>query len=66
LGIVREVHAIAAWIPAGSTMTVRDYSENEYDLSERCEFVGKIALEPIRKKYVGRVNPSRNFAGSSS
>jgi hypothetical protein len=53
-GIVREVYEIAVWVPAGTTMTCRDYSEKDYDLSERCEFVGKIAPEPIRKKYVGK------------
>ena len=53
-GIVREVYAIAAWVPAGSTMTRRDYAEKDYDLSERYEFVGRIALDPIRRKYVGK------------
>lgn len=53
-GIVREVYTIAAWVPADSTMTQRDFSEKEYNLSERCEFVGKIAPEPIRKKYIGK------------
>jgi hypothetical protein len=53
-GIVREVYAIAAWVPAGSTMTRRDFSEKEYDLSERYEFVGQVAPEPIRKKYLGK------------
>jgi len=53
-GIVREVYAISAWVQAGSTMTCRDYSEKEYNLSERSEFVGNIAPEQIRKKYVGK------------
>lgn len=51
-GIVREVYEIATWVPAGSTMTQRDYAEKDYDLSERYEFVGRIAPEPIRRKYV--------------
>lgn len=53
-GIVREVYTIATWVPAGSTMTRRDFSEKEYDLSERYEFVGQIAPPPIRKKYLGK------------
>ena len=53
-GIVREVYSIAAWVPADSTMTARDFLEKEYDLSERYEFVGKLAPEPTRKKYLGK------------
>jgi hypothetical protein len=53
-GIVREVYSISAWVPAGSTMTWRDFSEKQYDMSKRLEFVGKIALEPVRKKYLGK------------
>jgi hypothetical protein len=53
-GIVREAYSIAAWVPADSTMTGRDFLEKEYDLSERYEFVGKVAPEPIRRKYLGK------------
>lgn len=53
-GIVREVYTIAAWVPAGSTMTRRDFSEKEYELTERYEFVGQIAQVTIRRKYVGK------------
>ena len=53
-GIVRAVYSIAAWVPAGSTMTSRNYSEKAYDLSERFEFVGKLASEDIQRKYVGK------------
>jgi uncharacterized protein len=53
-GIVREVYLISTWVPAGSTMTRRDFSEKEYDMSRRLEFVGKIAPEPVRKKYLGK------------
>jgi hypothetical protein len=53
-GIVRAVYTIAAWIPAGETMTSRDYAEKDYNLSERFEFVGKLAPEKIQRKYVGK------------
>ena len=53
-GIVREAYSISAWVPAGSTMTRRDFSEKDYRLAERHEFVGKVAPEQMRKKYLGK------------
>ncbi len=53
-GNVRSVYSIAAWVPAGSTMTARDYSEKDYELSERFEFVGNLAPESILHRYVGK------------
>jgi hypothetical protein len=59
-GIVREVYAIAAWVPADSTMTGRDLGMEyeslgkDNDLLERREFVGRIAPDSIRNKYVGK------------
>ncbi len=53
-GIVRAVYSIAAWVKAGSTMTARDYSEKDYELSERFEFVGKLATDHIQRKYLGK------------
>lgn len=53
-GIVREAYSISAWVPAGSTMTRRDFSEKDYRLVERYEFVGKVAPEEMRKKYLGK------------
>ncbi len=53
-GIVRAVYRIAAWVPAGSTMTDRNYAEKEYELTERFEFVGQLAEEKIQRKYVGK------------
>ncbi len=60
-GIVRAVYAIAAWIPAGSTMSTRDHAEKEYELSERFEFVGKPADDDIQRKYIGK-SVNRYFA----
>lgn len=53
-GNVRAVYSIAAWVPAGSTMTARDYSEKDYELSTRYEFVGNLAPESIQRKYTGK------------
>lgn len=49
-GVVRAVYRIAAWIPAGSTMTIdRDLD----DPSARYEFVGDLAEESVATRYVG-------------
>ena len=61
-GIIREVYEIAAWLPAGSTMTVFGTTSNvpevepqsEPEESKRFEFVGRVAEERIRRRYVGR------------
>jgi uncharacterized protein len=54
-GIIREVYSIATWLPAHSTMTLgRDFLEKEYNPSERHEFVGRLAPESTRKKYIGK------------
>ncbi len=50
--IVREVYEIAGWHPRGSTLRVPDPQNSRY--KGRQEFVGKVADETIRKKYVGR------------
>ena len=48
-GSVREVYEIAAWLSAESTMYAD--ADRQYPPSERCEFVGRIAPEPVRKLY---------------
>jgi uncharacterized protein len=75
-GIVREVYSIAAWVPADSTlMTGRDVGQEpsdvglddggkERNLSQRREFVGKVAPAPVRKKYVGK-SVRRYFSAGS-
>jgi len=50
--VVREVYKIQAWLPGNSTLRLnRKMTEGDKD---RWEFVGKIAPENIRKKYVGK------------
>lgn len=51
-GIVREVYKIAHWLRAGSTFTTLRPKVDT--LKGRWEFVGTIAPDEIRKKYVGR------------
>ena len=49
-GIVREVYCIEKWLLAGSTPTTRP--PEEVNRLDRWEFVGKVAGESIRKKYL--------------
>ncbi|MBT4866155.1 MAG: hypothetical protein HON53_13715 [Planctomycetaceae bacterium] len=53
-GIVRAVYRVAAWVPAGSTMMSPTYDHREHEAPDRFEFVGKLAAEDIRRKYVGK------------
>lgn len=49
-GIVQEVYRIEAWFPAGTTFSSRGQLEG----SKRWEFVGQVAEETIRRKYILR------------
>lgn len=54
-GVVREVYRIAAWLPDGSTLRVDDVDRNrETEPERRYEFVGTIAEESVRRRYVDR------------
>lgn len=48
-GVVREVYEIAEWLPAGSTIYVD--ANRDVLAPERYEFVGRVASEPVRKRY---------------
>jgi len=50
-GVIREVYEIAHWFPAGSTLSTRDYSQWEGD---RWEFVGRLAPQAFRRRYIDR------------
>jgi hypothetical protein len=67
-GVIREVYEIGKWLPAGSTMR----SDLSIDTDpRRWEFVGRVASDPIRRKYRlrsvshlfhrGDINPLRFF-----
>lgn len=71
-GIVREVYEIAAWLPSGSTMTALGTVSNvadpevppESQPSNRFEFVGRIAEDKIRNRYLGK-SVRDHFSASS-
>ena len=48
-GSVREVYETAAWLPPEST--VHADADLQHAPPERCEFVGRIAPEPVRRLY---------------
>jgi hypothetical protein len=50
--VVREVYQIQAWLPGNSTLR-SSRSTIEID-DDRWEFVGKLASDNIRQKYVGK------------
>ena len=52
-GIVRQVYKVAEWLEAGSTF-YSTRTPRDVNAKGRWEFVGTIAPERIRKKYVGR------------
>jgi len=54
-GIVREVYEIASWHPAGTTAySTRNQQELAQHKDKRWEFVGTVANEAIRKRYLGK------------
>jgi hypothetical protein len=51
-GIVREVYEITNWLPSGSTFNVRfPHGDPRRD---RWEFVGRLAKDGIRHRYIDR------------
>ncbi len=50
-GVILEVYQVTQWFKAGATLRTLS-SDNKLD--GRLEFVGKVAEEDIRKKYVGK------------
>jgi hypothetical protein len=51
-GVIREAYEIAQWLPAGSTLSTRD--PRGFPAEGRWEFVGRLAPEKVRKRYVDR------------
>ncbi|SCY69812.1 hypothetical protein SAMN02910292_02556 [Lachnospiraceae bacterium XBB2008] len=55
-GIVIECFKVLDWVPAYSTMHIfKQPEETKLKDERRYEFIGNIAEEPIRSKYVGKV-----------
>lgn len=58
-GIVKEVYEIHTWHAAGST----EYLNKRYidpALKNRFEFVGKVAVNNVRDKYLGKTMPEKH------
>lgn len=53
-GVVREVFSIAGWVPGGSTLRGSDEDGRSRKREGRWEFVGQVAEDTVRKKYLGR------------
>ena len=50
-GVVREVCEGAQWVPAGST---KYKTRTKLRVPGRWEFTGKVAPDPVRRRYVDR------------
>jgi hypothetical protein len=53
-GVVREVFTISAWVPGGTTMQARHADGRSRVRKGRFEFVGHVAEEGVRKRYLNR------------
>jgi len=51
-GIVREVYEITVWLPAGSTFNSLD--PRGVQSPNRWEFLGRLASEHLRRRYINR------------
>ncbi len=51
-GIVREVYGVTAWLPSGSTFNSR-FPRGD-GRRDRWEFVGRLADDSVRRRYVDR------------
>ena len=63
-GIVQEVFAIGAWLPAG-TAVYKTRQQKETNIPGRWEFTGRVADTAIRSKYVGK-SVAHYFANGNS
>lgn len=51
-GVVREVYRVTQWFPAGTTFSTRMNEDDDLRDPERWEFVGLLAEDKLRKKYI--------------
>lgn len=66
-GVIREVYEIESWHRAGSTTyTTRIQAELAKQQSKRWEFVGHVASEQARSRYIGRSVAHLFCAGQQS
>jgi hypothetical protein len=52
-GEIKEVYKIDSWLPAG-TFRYKTRSRADVEVAGRWEFVGSLAEDKIRNKYIGR------------
>lgn len=64
-GVIREVYRVRSWHPAGTTEYLTRTRE-EIDIDGRWEFVGELAEEPIRQRYMGEDVSGYFTQGSSN
>jgi len=53
-GVVREVYEVTSWIPGGMSIRSVDSFERRPRSDDRWEFVGVVAPDELRNKYVGK------------
>ena len=53
-GVIREVFSIASWVQGGTTMRGIDKEGRSREREGRWEFVGQVAENSVRNKYIGR------------
>jgi hypothetical protein len=52
-GVVKEVYRIDSWQPAG-TDVYETRSDEEVMIEDRVEFIGRVAPQSVRRRYVGK------------
>jgi len=52
--VVREVFEVAGWVEGGTTMRSTDPNGRHEPIPDRYEFVGQVAEDEVRRKYVGK------------
>ena len=65
-GMVLEAYEVVEWYPAFSTLMERNDVRTPEEVSDRYEFIGRIADEKIRKKYVDKSVNSLFKAGNAN
>jgi hypothetical protein len=58
-GVVKEVYEIHSWHPAGTTPYLNERFIDP-KLSTRFEFVGHVAVNNVRDRYLGKVLPEKH------
>jgi len=60
-GVIREMYKVKDWYPAGTTYRLKKYVREDVLPADRIEFVGNIAPDEVKSKYIGKkVQTSRN------